>query len=231
MFTRSSVLPGLALAIACARADVSGTSSSEPTAPQAATEVDPVTKVCEHIWALLIVELAPADEIAAESFATHMEHCTASGEAERASVGDDEFQRQATCALAAGTAAELRACDPNAGPPSSPREPARFPEDAIVRPLSEVMDHAVYSPDPDHKDLQQTKAARFDRADGVSTVAFCVATDGTTSDIHTVQKFPGDPMIDTIIRDTIARWRFKPFVVDGAAAKVCTEKQFKLLFK
>lgn len=78
---------------------------------------------------------------------------------------------------------------------------------------------------------EQTKAARFDKADGVSVAAFCVDTNGTTSDIQTVQKFPGDPLVDRIIRDTIARWRFRPFLVDGSVVKVCTEKQFLLRFK
>ncbi|WP_106391558.1 energy transducer TonB [Enhygromyxa salina] len=78
---------------------------------------------------------------------------------------------------------------------------------------------------------RQTKAARFDKTDGATAVAFCVDTTGETSDIHTVQYFPGDPMVDKIMRETVATWRFEPFMVDGKAIKACTQKVFKLEFK
>jgi hypothetical protein len=175
-------------------------------------------------------ELPPEGDVAA-LFKAFVRDCTANVEQERRSIGEDEFQRQAACVLAARSVAELYACDPDSGPPPSPRELASFPEGAIVRDLAEVMEHAIYSPDPDSAKLQQTKAARFDRADGMSAVAFCVEPDGSTAHIHTIQKFPGDPQIDQIIRETVEGWRFKPVIVDGAAVQVCTEKSFMLRFK
>lgn len=232
---RTLLVAFAALSLACVRADRSRASSSEPVAPQPSSvappdaELDPAAKVCEHVWALVSAESSAGEAV--DGFEDFMEGCVASGEEERRSVGEDEFQRQVACALAADSLPELHACDPDPGPPPASRESARFPEGALVRPLSEVVVHAIYSPDPDAKQLQQTKAARFDRADGTSMVAFCVDTDGSTSDIHTVQKFPEDPLVDQIIRDTVTRWRFRPFVVDGAAVKVCTEKQFLLRFK
>lgn len=65
----------------------------------------------------------------------------------------------------------------------------------------------------------------------MSAVAFCVEPDGSTAHVHTIQKFPGDPQIDQIIRDTVATWSSKPIIVDGAAVQVCTEKSFRLRFK
>lgn len=223
------VVPLTALALACARADAPGPSTSEPSPPQSG-DVDSVSAVCEHVWALLSTEAASAGQ-AGPSFEVFMESCMPGLEEQRRSLGEDEYQRQAVCILAARDVAGLRACDPDPDPPPSPRETASFPDGALVLPLAEVHEQAIYTPDPDKKELAQTKAARIDKADGVSVVAFCIETNGATSDIHTVQKFPGDPMVDQIIRDAIVRWRFRAFIVDGAAVKVCTEKVFRLTFK
>ncbi|PRQ05766.1 hypothetical protein ENSA5_00860 [Enhygromyxa salina] len=38
-------------------------------------------------------------------------------------------------------------------------------------------------------------------------------------------------MVDQILRETVATWRFEPFMVDGKPIKACSEKAFKLLFK
>jgi len=174
---------------------------------------------------------SPSTKEAVADFESYMAACTATIEGQRRSRGEDEYQRRAACVLAAAETAELHSCEPESDRPPTARRPARFPEGAFVRIASEVLDHAVYSPNPDQKRLQQTKAARFDKADGDSVVAFCVDTQGSTSDIHTVENFPGDPLVDQIMRDTIAGWRFKPFIVDGAVAKVCTERRFVLRFK
>lgn len=235
--TRARVLCVLALSLACVRADASSGAHPEPDSsdapapsePPASTKATSPAEACEHIWALMSAE--SAGEAPVGAFESFVQDCAANVEQERRSIGEDEFQRQAACVLAAGSVAELYACDPSSGPPPSPREPASFPDEAIVLPLTEVVEHAIYSPDPDSAKLQQTKAARFDKADGMATVAFCVEPEGSTSNIHTVQKFPGDPQVDQIIRDTVALWRFKPFIVDGAAVQVCTEKSFMLRFK
>jgi protein TonB len=99
------------------------------------------------------------------------------------------------------------------------------------KPLDAVMAQAVYSPNPDEKLLQQTKAARFDKRDGTNTTSFCVDVSGKVVDVTTKQKFPGDPQVDQIIRDTIKKWRFKAFYVGGKPVKTCTERTFKLKFK
>ena len=104
-------------------------------------------------------------------------------------------------------------------------------DSALQVTLEELMELAVYAPDPDQKALAETKAARFDKADGVASVGFCVDTRGKPANIRSIQKFPDDPMIDQILRDTVARWRFKPWSADGRPVAVCTERRWNLRFK
>jgi protein TonB len=98
-------------------------------------------------------------------------------------------------------------------------------------PHDEVMSQAIYAPHPDAKALHQTKAARFDKTDGTNITAFCVDVHGVVIEVETKQNFPDDPQVDRILRDTIASWRFKPFMVDGKPIKTCTERTFKLKFR
>jgi outer membrane biosynthesis protein TonB len=107
-------------------------------------------------------------------------------------------------------------------PPASSDSSAAAPD---VSTFEGLMALAIDTPNPDNKALQQTKAARFDKTNGHSTVQFCVERDGITSDIQTVEKFPGDPLVDQILRDTVAKWRFKPLPV-----KVCTDRKFNIRF-
>ena len=102
---------------------------------------------------------------------------------------------------------------------------------AAEKPLAAVMQQAIYAPAPNQKDFQQTKAARFDKRDGKNTTSFCIDTNGKVVEVKTKAKFPGDPQVDKIIRDTIKKWRFKPFKVGGKPVKMCTKRTFKLTFK
>lgn len=204
-----------------------------PPEPEPAVDEVSAERVCERVWALISADLSSND---LGGFEEGLARCVADVEAERLEIGEDEYQRQAACIIAARTAAELDACEPAGGDspgdepsPAASAEPP--PEGALTVPVLALMDLAMYSPNPDQKALQQTKAARFDKADGLSVVGFCVEPNGKTSHIRTIRKFPDDPQIDAIIRETISRWRFKPYVVDGVAVLVCTEKSFKLKFK
>lgn len=96
--------------------------------------------------------------------------------------------------------------------------------------LKQMMGHAIYTPDPSAIELYQSKAAQL-KKDGASVIAFCVTTEGEVSDVRVIQKFPHDPEIDAILADTIERWRFKPFIIDGRPAKVCTTRTFNLKFR
>jgi protein TonB len=103
--------------------------------------------------------------------------------------------------------------------------------DVEEAPLDAVMAQAIYSPNPDVEALQQTKAARFDKTDGINVTRFCVDVHGVVMEVETKQKFPDDPEVDRILREAIASWRFKPFMVDGKPIKTCTERRFKLKFR
>jgi TonB family protein len=129
--------------------------------------------------------------------------------------------------------AEEPTTEPVPPPPIAESEPeslASSDAPGEMHSLDELMAFAIYTPNPDEEALVQTKAARFDKADGYSTVQFCVEPDGTTSNVRTIEKFPGDPMIDQILRDTIVKWRFKPPSAAGFSGKVCTHRKFMIRF-
>lgn len=100
-----------------------------------------------------------------------------------------------------------------------------------VKPLAMVMARSVYTPDPDMKLLQQTKAARFDKRNGKATISFCIDGNGGVVNVKTKGKFPGDPQVDAILRRTIENWRFKPLEVGSKKMKTCTQRTFSLKFQ
>jgi len=124
------------------------------------------------------------------------------------------------------------------GIPGLPTSPAiairqdRKPTDTRPpQPITTVRSQAIYAPAPDQNKLGATRAAMFDRRAGENETAFCVDPQGRTSDIRTVKKFPGDPKVDEICRDTIKTWRFKPFLGDGRPTKTCSVQVFNITFK
>ncbi|MCA9681271.1 MAG: TonB family protein [Myxococcales bacterium] len=141
------------------------------------------------------------------------------------------------------TAASSTAALPEEAPPPPPpppegedsEEPESEPPPIELRDAKRVVwlelaEYGIYLPDPDQAALVDTKAARFDKSSGTTVVGFCVTTSGATTEIQTVKAFPGDPAIDRIIREAVARWRFRPWLVDGAAVAVCSERTFKIKF-
>jgi hypothetical protein len=98
-------------------------------------------------------------------------------------------------------------------------------------PLETVMVGALHTPDPDPQRLRQTDAARIHKKNGLAKIGFCVAEDGTTTNIEVLVNFPGDPTVDAIFVDTIASWQFKPIVVGGQAIEVCTSHIYRLEFE
>ncbi|MCA9706602.1 MAG: TonB family protein [Myxococcales bacterium] len=114
------------------------------------------------------------------------------------------------------------------GPPSP--APNAVDGTAIeLEPIAEVKARAIYTPDPDIKHLGQTKAALENRS-GIAKIRFCVAVDGKTNDISVTEPFPDDPQVDEILIQTVARWRFKPKMVDGSPVVVCSEVTFNVRF-
>lgn len=112
------------------------------------------------------------------------------------------------------------------------RPPARPPaeDDHVQQKIAVVRANAVYSPDPDHKKLSRTKAGTMDRRSGESSVSFCVDGGGKVVDVRTRQRFPGDPEVDRICRETVSAWRFRPFTVGGHAKKTCSVVTFDIRF-
>jgi periplasmic protein TonB len=105
------------------------------------------------------------------------------------------------------------------------------PESRAPVPINTVRAQAIYAPHPDQGRLGATRAATFDRRPGENETAFCVDEVGRTVDVRTVKKFPGDPKVDEICRDTIKTWRFKPFKVDGKPTRTCSVQVFNITFK
>ena len=111
------------------------------------------------------------------------------------------------------------------------RQPNKPQETRTPLPIATVRAQAIYAPPPDQGRLGATRAATFDRRPGENETAFCVDPTGRTTDIRTVKKFPSDPMVDEICRDTIKTWRFKPFLVDGKPTRTCSIQVFSISFK
>lgn len=98
-------------------------------------------------------------------------------------------------------------------------------------PINAVMAQAIYTPKPDQERLSGTRAAMFDKRPGENETSFCIDTDGRTVDVRTTKKFPGDPKVDEICRETVKTWRFKAFKVDGRAVKTCSVQVFNITFR
>ena len=98
------------------------------------------------------------------------------------------------------------------------------------KPFAVVAVNAIYKPEPDKNALQGTKAAMFDKRPCTNETAFCVDTDGKTVDVKTKKKCY-DAKVDEICRDTIKKWRFRPFLVGGKPQKTCSIAEFNFTFK
>jgi protein TonB len=111
------------------------------------------------------------------------------------------------------------------------RQPEKQVESRPPVPIATVRAQAIFTPAPDQGKLGATRAGTFDRRPGENETSFCVDITGRTTDVRTTKKFPGDPKVDEICRDTIKTWRFKPFLVDGRPTKTCSVQVFNILFK
>jgi len=107
------------------------------------------------------------------------------------------------------------------------REP-RKQEEIAKEPIKSVRRNGLYTPDCDAKKLESTQA-NFDRRSGSTRISFCVNESGKVDDVRTIKKFPNDPEVDQICRDTVAKWRFKPFQIAGRPVKTCSEIEFNIL--
>ena len=99
------------------------------------------------------------------------------------------------------------------------------------KPFSFVSAQAQFMPKIDSRKLAQTKAGKIDRRSGKNVTSFCINTSGKVVRVRTKRKFRNDPEVDKICRDTVKRYRFKPFKVGGKPTEICTEKEFNISFK
>ncbi|MCA9690832.1 MAG: hypothetical protein R3A51_19765 [Nannocystaceae bacterium] len=105
------------------------------------------------------------------------------------------------------------------------------PKQAAPEPFDAAMSRCVYCPSPDTAKLSATTTGMFNRRSGVNKTRFCIGVDGKVDEVTTASKFPGDPRVDAICRDTIKRWRFKPFKVADKARRSCTTATFNIQFE
>jgi hypothetical protein len=124
---------------------------------------------------------------------------------------------------------ELDALGASTGPRriDSSTLPAVADADAVQITPEEGRALAIYSPDPDPELLSATRAAKKKKP-VTGVVRYCVDARGRTLGIES--RPPGDPQIDRILRDTVAGWRFRPWMVDGEPKTACTTVTFDLRF-
>lgn len=125
------------------------------------------------------------------------------------------------CAAGSATGEIGRAVPPVRSPPTRER----------TEPIEAVKAHAIFAPDPAQRALAQTLTGRTTRQSGRSTVSFCIDERGKVTDVRTRRRFSGDPQIDQICRETVSRWRFRPFLARGRAHRTCTETTFHIQFE
>ncbi len=102
---------------------------------------------------------------------------------------------------------------------------------SFKKPFSAISAQAQFMPKLDSRKLAQTNAGKHDRRPGVNVTSFCINTGGKVVKVKTKRKFRGDSAVDKICRDTVKKYRFKPFKVGGKPVEMCTEKTFNIKFK
>ena len=95
------------------------------------------------------------------------------------------------------------------------------PPPALVNPVE------VQTPAPDQDRLSATQAAREGRS-GPVRVEFCIAADGTTSDVKVVESL--DPEVDAIAVETVEGWTYEPATRGGQPYESCTDYTFQFRF-
>ncbi|MCA9655470.1 MAG: hypothetical protein H6712_02820 [Myxococcales bacterium] len=108
------------------------------------------------------------------------------------------------------------------------RPPSPAPRTEL--PIDAARATATYDPDPDPKALARTETGRSNRRAGRSSVHFCIDERGRTFDLSTQRGFRGDPEVDRICRQTVAKWRFTPMRVGGKARTTCSTVTFEIQF-
>ncbi len=98
-------------------------------------------------------------------------------------------------------------------------------------PIAAVMARCIYCPDPNQQKLSTTSNGMFGRRSGRNKTQFCLNPDGKVASVKTVEKFPGDPAVDAICRQTVKKWRIKPQRIAGRPVKTCSTVTFDFKFQ
>jgi TonB family protein len=109
--------------------------------------------------------------------------------------------------------------DPHPEPPDDPPP---------ITSIEVARERAKHAPDPPEDRLARTPAG-LSRRNVTARVAFCIDTNGHTAQVRS-RGSGGDPEVDRICRETVAKWQFRPFLVDDKPRMTCTEATFHIDF-
>lgn len=103
-----------------------------------------------------------------------------------------------------------------------------FPAPGNAEPAVPVKVTPLVRAPPDHARLVTATASyRGRNCQLYNLTSFCVGTDGIVREI-TTKRSSGIPELDVAFQDTVNGWRFAPFVIEGAAQKICSNAEFNL---
>jgi protein TonB len=115
------------------------------------------------------------------------------------------------------------ACDeriPDRSPPPAPK--------AVTLPPGKL--RTLFAPNPPQAELARTRTGMTSRRNGTVLVEFCIGTRGTVDSAKVSKRFPGDSAVDAIVRNTVKRWRFQPWVIGGKPRPTCSSVSFQIHF-
>lgn len=95
-------------------------------------------------------------------------------------------------------------------------------------PLLELKSYALYTPDPPVREFQQAKPSEGQGPWRIR-VGFCIDEVGITRDLEILDS-SGDDGLDEIGLNTVRKWRFRPWQVDGRPTTVCSSVKFTVSF-
>lgn len=82
-----------------------------------------------------------------------------------------------------------------------------------------------HCPSPSQSEIRRAGGSRL--RSGTNVTALCVSAEGKAQQVNT-KRSSGNREVDALIRQSVKRWRFVPFRVDGRARSVCTEVQITI---
>lgn len=128
-------------------------------------------------------------------------------------------------ALAALSACAHASPPAPAGPRFGPFTHPDVPADTTVEDPDPIQ-----TPNPPAVELAATKTAMFKKGNYVGRVYFCVHPSGVTEAVTTTLS-TADEQLDAVLRDTVARWTFRPARAQAGPTRACTQTDIHLKFR